>query len=213
MYRRSMLAGAILAAAMSTLSAAGANAQQFTADLKGFNEIGSIPTTVTVPTTPTTVTTTYTGAVLTDGAGTANLVLNKMAATVTYTLTYSNVGLTPPQTGTVSQAHIHFGKTRDSGGILVFFCTNVGVPPTFTGGTKVQACPANSGTVSGTWKAADVQAIPGQNVSAGDFNALVAALESETAYANVHTIPHYAGGEIRGQVFPAQGQQGNQNQQ
>jgi len=150
---------------------------------------------------------------LTDGAGTANLVLNKMAATVTYTLTYSNVGLTPPQTGTVSQAHIHFGKTRDSGGILVFFCTNVGVPPTFTGGTKVQACPANSGTVSGTWKAADVQAIPGQNVSAGDFNALVAALESETAYANVHTIPHYAGGEIRGQVFPAQGQQGNQNQQ
>jgi len=211
MYRRSMLAGAI--AAMSTLSAAGANAQQFTADLKGFNEIGSIPTTVTVPTTPTTVTTTYTGAVLTDGAGTANLVLNKMAATVTYTLTYSNVGLTPPQTGTVSQAHIHFGKTRDSGGILVFFCTNVGVPPTFTGGTKVQACPANSGTVSGTWKAADVQAIPGQNVSAGDFNALVAALESETAYANVHTIPHYAGGEIRGQVFPAQGQQGNQNQQ
>jgi len=211
MYRRSMLAGAI--AAMSTLSAAGANAQQFTADLKGFNEIGSIPTTVTVPTTPTTVTTTYTGAVLTDGAGTANLVLNKMAGTVTFTLTYSNVGTTPPQTGTVSQAHIHFGKTRDSGGILVFFCTNVGVPPTFTGGTKVQACPANSGTVSGTWKAADVQAIPGQNVSAGDFNALVAALESETAYANVHTIPHYAGGEIRGQVFPAQGQQGNQNQQ
>ena len=213
MYRRSMLAGAILAAAVTAMSAAGANAQQFTADLKGFNEIGSIPTTVTVPTTPTTVTTTYTGAVLTDGAGTANLVLNKMAATVTYTLTYSNVGLTPPQTGTVSQAHIHFGKTRDSGGILVFFCTNVGVPPTFTGGTKVQACPANSGTVSGTWKAADVQAIPGQNVSAGDFNALVAALESETAYANVHTIPHYAGGEIRGQVFPAQGQQGNQNQQ
>ena len=142
MYR-SMLAGAILAAAVTAISAAGANAQQFTANLKGVNEIGSIPTTVTVPTTPTTVTTTYTGAVLTDGAGTANLVLNKMAATVTYTLTYSNVGLTPPQTGTVSQAHIHFGKTRDSGGILVFFCTNVGVPPTFTGGTKVQACPAN----------------------------------------------------------------------
>ena len=64
-----------------------------------------------------------------------------------------------------------------------------------------------------TWNKDNVQAIPGQNVSAGDFNALVAALESETAYANVHTIPHYAGGEIRGQVFPAQGQQGNQNQQ
>ena len=212
MYR-SMLAGAILAAAVTAISAAGANAQQFTANLKGVNEIGSIPTTVTITTLGVAAPTTYTGAVLTDGTGTANLVLNKMAGTVTFTLTYSNVGTTPPQTGTVSQAHIHFGKTRDSGGILVFFCTNVGVPPTFTGGTKVQACPANSGTVSGTWKAADVQAIPGQNVSAGDFNALVAALESETAYANVHTIPHYAGGEIRGQVFPAQGQQGNQNQQ
>ena len=53
MYR-SMLAGAILAAAVTAMSAAGANAQQFTADLRGVNEIGSIPTTVTVPTTPAT---------------------------------------------------------------------------------------------------------------------------------------------------------------
>ena len=71
-----------------------------------------------------------------------------------------------------------------------------------------------------TWNKDNVQAIPGQNVVAGDFNALVVALESETAYANVHTVPPagathtaYPGGEIRGQVFPAQGQQGNQNQQ
>jgi hypothetical protein len=218
MYR-SIFAGAILAAAVTAVSAAGANAQQFTADLKGVNEIGSIPTTVTVPNPlpppppPTvTVTTTYTGAVLTDGTGTANLVLNKMAGTVTFTLTYSNVGLTPPQTGTVSQAHIHFGKSRDSGGILVFFCTSVTLPPTFTG-PHPQVCPANSGTVSGTWTKDNVQAIPLQNVLPGDFNALVTALESDTAYANIHTVPHYAGGEIRGQVFPAQGQQGNQNQQ
>jgi len=95
-----------------------------TADLKGFNEIGSIPAA-------------YSGAVLSDGTGTAKLVLNKMAGTVTYTLTYSNVGTTPPQTGTVSQAHIHFGKTRDSGGILVFLCTNLPLPPTFTGGGRL----------------------------------------------------------------------------
>ena len=211
MYR-SMLAGAILAAAVTAISAAGANAQQFTANLKGVNEIGSIPTTVTITTLGVAAPTTYTGAVLTDGTGTANLVLNKMAGTVTFTLTYSNVGLTPPQTGTVSQAHIHFGKSRDSGGILVFFCTSVTLPPTFTG-PHPQVCPANSGTVSGTWTKDNVQAILGQNVVAGDFNALVVALESDTAYANVHTVPHYAGGEIRGQVFPAQGQQGNQNQQ
>ena len=209
MYR-SMLAGAILAAAVTAISAAGANAQQFTADLKGVNEIGSIPTTVAVTALGTPAPTTYTGAVLTDGTGTANLVLNKMAGTVTFTLTYSNVGTTPPQTGTVSQAHIHFGKSRDSGGILVFFCTNLPFSGT---GPHPQVCPANSGTVSGTWTKDNVQAIPLQNVAPGDFNALVTALESDTAYANVHTVPHYAGGEIRGQVFPAQGQQGNQNQQ
>jgi hypothetical protein len=210
MCRRYVLAGAILAAAVTAMSAAGANAQQFTADLKGVNEIGSIPTTVTVTALGTPAPTTYTGAVLTGGTGTANLVLNKMAGTVTFTLTYSNVGLTPPQTGTVSQAHIHFGKTRDSGGILVFFCTNL----TFSGaGPTPQNCPANSGTVSGTWTKDNVQGIPLQNVLPGDFNALVVALESETAYANVHTLPHYGGGEIRGQVFPVEGQQGNQNQQ
>jgi len=214
---RSILAGAILGAAVTAMSAAGANAQQFTADLKGVNEIGSIPSAVTITTTPSTVATGYTGAVLSNGTGTAKLVLNKMAGTVTFTLTYSNVGTTSPQTGTVSQAHIHFGKSRDSGGILVFFCTNL----TFHGtGPTPQVCPANSGTVSGTWTKDSVQAIPGQNVVAGDFNALVVALESDTAYANVHTIPGagathtaYPGGEIRGQVRLADGQQGNQNQQ
>jgi len=161
MYRHSVLAGAILAAAVTTVSASCACAQEFTD---------------------------------------------------------SNVGTTPPQTGTVSQAHIHFGKSRDSGGILVFFCTNL----TFSGtGPTPQACPANSGTVSGTWTKADVQAITGQNVVAGDFNALVVALESNTAYANVHTVPPpgathtaYPGGEIRGQVHQVEDQQGqNQNQQ
>ena len=209
MYR-SMLAGAILAAAVTAISAAGANAQQFTANLKGVNEIGSIPTTVTITTLGVAAPTTYTGAVLTDGTGTANLVLNKMAGTVTFTLTYSNVGTTPPQTGTVSQAHIHFGKSRDSGGILVFFCTNIALPATFTG-PPPQSCPQNSGTVSGTWTADDVQVIMGQNVVAKDFDALVDALESNTAYANVHTIPlqgatntAYPGGEIRGQVRSAE---------
>jgi hypothetical protein len=196
------------AAVAVAFSADYACAQEFTAHLKGFNEIGSIPTSVTVTTTPSTVTTGYTGAVLSDGNGTAKLYLDKNAGTVTYSLTYSNVGTTPPQTGMVSQAHIHFGKSHDSGGILVFFCTNL----TFSGtGPTPQSCPQNSGTVSGTWTKDDVQAIPGQNVAAGDFDALADALESNTAYANVHTIPvpgatntAYPGGEIRGQVHSAE---------
>ena len=116
-----------LAAAIVAASASYASAEEFTAHLKGVNEIGSIPTSVTVMTTPSTVATGYTGAVLSDGKGTAKLNLDKNAGTITYTLTYSNVGTTPPQTGTVSQAHIHFGKSRDSGGILVFFCTKYSV--------------------------------------------------------------------------------------
>jgi hypothetical protein len=204
--RRCHITTSALAAAVVAFSASSASAEEFTAHLKGFNEVGSIPTSVTVMTTPSTVATGYTGAVLSDGTGTAKLDLDKTAGTITYTLTYSNVGTTPPQTGTVSQAHIHFGKSRDSGGILVFFCTNL----TFSGtGPTPQSCPQNSGTVTGTWTKADVQAIPGQNVVAGDFDALEDALESNTAYANIHTIPvqgapptvtAYPGGEIRGQV-------------
>jgi hypothetical protein len=121
---------------------------------------------------------------------------------IDYTLTYSNVGTTPPKTGTVSQAHIHFGKSRVSGGVLVFFCTNL----TFSGtGPTPQACPKNSGTVSGTWTKDNVQAIAGQNVAAGDFDALVDALTSNTAYANIHTTSGttpdtaFPAGEIRGQ--------------
>src|SRR5215469_9752317 len=200
---------ATFAAAVVGFVASYACAQEFTADLKGFNEIGSIPSAFqAIASTPSLSSPTgYTGAVLSDGKGTAKLDVDKKAGTITYTLTYSNVGTTPPQTGTVSQAHIHFGKSRDSGGILVFFCTNL--PFSGTGPTP-QACPTNSGTVSGTWTTADVQAILGQNVVAGDFDALVDALESNTAYANVHTIPlhgatntAYPGGEIRGQVHSA----------
>lgn len=196
---------AIAAVVAVGLSANYACAQEFTAHLKGVNEIGSIPTSVTVTTLGSPTATGYTGAVLSNGTGTAKLELDQKAGTVNYTLTYSNVGTTAPQTGMVSQAHIHFGKRGDSGGILVFFCTNLA----FTGtGPTPQSCPTNSGTVSGTWTAADVQAIAGQNVVAGDFNALVEALTSHTAYANVHTVPltgatntAYPGGEIRGQVY------------
>jgi len=172
---------------------------QFSARLSGFNEIGSIPTTVTVTAPGTPAPTSYTGAVLSNGSGTVTLDLDRNAGTIAYTLKYQNVGVTPPKTGTVLFAHIHLGKSRDSGGILVFFCTNQ--PFTGTGPTppSCNTDSTGSGTVTGTWTAANVQAIPGQNVAVGDFDALVDALDSNTAYANIHTTPAYPGGEIRGQ--------------
>jgi hypothetical protein len=64
-------------------------AEEFTAHLTGFDEIGFIQGP-------------YTGAILSDGTAAAKLDLDQMAGTVTYTLTYSNVGTTPPLRGTVT---------------------------------------------------------------------------------------------------------------
>src|SRR3954463_16122280 len=122
---------AIAVTMMIGFSASNSYAQDFVAHLNGFEEIGTIPTP-------------YTGAILSNGKGEASLQLYRNAGTIAYTLTYSKVGTAPPTTGSVTQAHIHFGKSRASGGVLVFFCSNLGNGPAGTPG-----CP-ESGTVSGT---------------------------------------------------------------
>jgi len=53
--------------------------------------------------------------------------------------------------------------------------------------------------VTGTITAAGVVAVPTQNITAGDFRAVEAILESNTAYGNIHTV-RFPAGEIRGQV-------------
>src|ERR1700680_4314256 len=98
---RVKLLAASLVAAVVTFSASYGYAAEFSARLSGFNELGSLPSATAFPT----------GAVLSDGAGTVRLQLNQKAGTIDYELTYSKVGTTPPKTGTVSQAHIHFGKS------------------------------------------------------------------------------------------------------
>ena len=188
MYRHSVLAGAILAAAVTTVSTAGANAQQFQANFSGFQELGALNA--------------ETGAILSTGQGTLALNLNQPAGTLTFTLTYS--GLSEP----VTQAHIHFGKVHVPGGVIVFFCTNINNGPVGT-----QACPAGGGTVSGTITGANIVGPAAQNIPAGDFAGLVAALLSDTAYGNIHTTK-FPAGEIRGQIHQVEDQQGqNQNQQ
>jgi len=187
MYRHSVLAGAILAAAVTTVSAAGANAQQFQANFSGFQELGALNA--------------ETGAILSTGQGTLALNLNQPAGTLTFTLTYS--GLSEP----VTQAHIHFGKVHVPGGIIVFFCTNINNGPVGT-----QACPAGGGTVSGTITGANIVGPAAQNIPAGDFAGLVAALLSDTAYGNIHTSK-FPAGEIRGQIHQVDQQGQNQNQQ
>ncbi|HYT06374.1 MAG TPA: CHRD domain-containing protein [Rugosimonospora sp.] len=153
---------------------------KFTAKIDGFQEVGALNN--------------ETGAILTEGKGTLELTLNKNAQTLTYELTYSFPATETKGATNVRVSHIHFGKVHTPGGIMVFFCTNLGNGP---GGTP--PCPTPEGRVTGTITASGVQAILGQQVSADDFAAVVAALASNTAYANIHT-DNFPAGEIRGQI-------------
>src|SRR5258706_14334935 len=141
--RRYNLIGTALCAGVLVLWGGGADAEEFSARLTGFQELGSLPNVTQNPTTGVVTAANPTGAILSDATGTLKLDLDEKAGTATWTLTYSNVGTTPPLTGTVTQAHIHFGKGRDSGGIMVFFCTNL-TPP--AGPTTPSKCPLNSTT-------------------------------------------------------------------
>jgi hypothetical protein len=173
MARHLLIRGA-LGSLLLVLAAGIATAQDYSARLSGFFEIGPINN--------------NTGAILTNGTGRLHLDVDQNSAT--YSLTYSGL------TSDVLQSHIHFGKVHDAGGIFVFLCTNLGNGPAGT-----PACPAGGGTVTGTITAASIVAVATQNIPAGNFDVLLAALGSNTAYVNVHT-KNFPGGEIRGQVEP-----------
>jgi hypothetical protein len=171
MARHLLIRGALVSLLLG-FAASVASAQDYTARLSGFFELGPINN--------------NTGAILTNGTGRLQLDVDQNSAR--YSLTYSGL------TSNVLQAHVHFGKVHDAGGIFVFLCTNLGNGPAGT-----PACPTGGGTVSGTITAASIVAVPTQNIPAGNFDVLLAALGSNTAYANVHT-QNFPGGEIRGQV-------------
>ena len=172
-----LLAAAALAAASLAMPAAQASAgERFAANFSGFNELGALNA--------------ETGAILSNGTARVSLDLDERAKTLTFTLTFS--GLSTP----ITQSHIHFGKRHVPGGVIVFFCASTGTPapagtPNCGGGT--------SGTVTGTITAANVIGPTAQNITPGDFDGLADAIESNTAYGNIHTTK-FPAGEIRGEV-------------
>jgi len=167
----------MLAAVMVLLLSVPARAQEYSAKFSGFQEVGGLGSGET-------------GAILSTGQATLKLTLDKTAQTLAYTLTYS--GLT-----NVLQSHIHFGKEHVAGGVMVFFCSNLGNGPAGT-----PTCPDDAlgeVTVTGTVTAAGGVGPTAQNITVGDFAGVVAALASNTVYGNIHTQKFQAG-EIRGQV-------------
>jgi hypothetical protein len=188
----------MLAAVIFVLSSIPASAQEYYAKFSGFQETGSLPG-------PTAA---ESGAILSTATGTLKLTVDKAGGTITYSLTYTfpantttgtTAGATTTAATEVLQSHIHFGKEHVPGGIMVFLCTTTGI----TAPAGIQTCAPSNGapvTVTGIITAADVTAkAAAQGVFAMNFDGVVAALESDTAYANIHTSA-YTSGEIRGQI-------------
>ena len=174
-----MLAKTILAAVATAVSVGYANAQQFQAVFSGLNELGALNS--------------ETGAILSNGQAILKLTLNTQLQSLNYTLTYSNLG-TP-----VTQSHIHFGRARVPGGIIVFLCSNLGNGPAGT-----PACPNPSATVTGMLTPASVIGPTPQNITPGNFQGLVTALTTQSAYGNIHTT-QFPAGEIRGEIVQCPG--------
>jgi CHRD domain-containing protein len=127
----------------------------------------------------------------TPASGSLRVTISPDENSLTYTLSYEGFETN------VLQSHIHLGRPAFSGGIMVFFCTNL-TPP--AGVPVPPACPLGGGTVTGTLTAADVVGPSAQGVATGEFSEVVAALRAGAAYGNVHTT-RFPGGEIRGQVL------------
>ena len=127
-------------------------------------------------------------ALSTTGNGTFKARIDERRQEIDYRLSYADLE------SDVTQAHIHFGGPRQSGGISVYLCTNLGNGPAGT-----QACPPDGGTVSGTIRAADVIGPTDQGIGVGEFQELLDAIRHGVTYVNVHSTV-LTGGEIRAQL-------------
>jgi hypothetical protein len=105
--------------------------------------------------------------------------------TFNFTLTFSGLA------ANAAVSHIHFGLSKEAGGVMIFLCGGGGQP----------ACPAaTAGTITGTFGSANVVGPTAQGVNAGDLTTALRQIVQGAGYVNLHTAT-FPGGEIRGQVF------------
>ena len=154
----------------------------FRARLSGFNEVhfsAGPPATLR-------------GAVSSTGRGTFRATLDRRSEAIHYKLTYDGLE------GTVTQAHIHFGQHHTVGGITVWLCQTAGTPAPAAVAALTPQC-VQEGIVSGTITPAQILAVTGQGLDAGEFGELLRAIRAGASYANVHSSL-FPPGEIRGQI-------------
>jgi CHRD domain len=138
-------------------------------------------------------------ALSTSGNGRFNARISKDDSEIQWELSFGDLE------GAVTQSHIHFGSSAQTGGVSIFLCSNLGNGPVGT-----QACPASApadNPVTGVATAANVIGPAGQGIAAGEFAEVIAAIRAGTAYVNVHSTK-YPGGEIRAQ-FPGDDDKGH----
>jgi hypothetical protein len=131
-------------------------------------------------------------ATSTPGGGFFSATISEDGTHVDWELSYFNIE------GNVTQAHLHFAQRSVNGGIVVFLCSNLTgaqAPPPGT-----QPCPTKSGTIHGTFTAANILAVNNQSVAAGDLASFLRGIRAGVVYANVHT-DQLPGGSIRGQLI------------
>lgn len=167
MLKLVLVTGVVSVLAVAGVAAAGGGGQQVREQLTGYEEVP---------------------AVSTAASGEFDARISRFAETIEYRLSYRDL------TGTVAQAHIHFGQKDVNGGISAFLCSNLGNGPAGT-----QACPQGEATITGTIEPEDVIGPGAQGITAGEFDELVAAIRAGLAYANVHSSA-FPGGEIRAQL-------------
>ena len=178
--RRSRLAAAAAVVGIAGFTAAataGDRSGNFETDLTGYEEVPALST---------------------PGNGHVDVRVAKDGQSLRFELNYRSLE-TP-----VTQSHIHFGQKAINGGIVIFFCSNLGNGP--AGTPPCPVLPAGeTATVTGTRTADDMTAgAAGQGIAPGEFAELVRALRAGATYANVHSTGR-TGGEIRGQLDHEQG--------
>jgi hypothetical protein len=131
----------------------------------------------------------------TTGTGSFTARLSNDGSSIHYKLNYSGLE------GTVTQSHVHFGKTAINAGISFWLCETATNP---SPSASTPTCPSPGGTVEGDITSAEVIGPAGQGIEAGNLAEILAAMRAGHAYANVHSSK-YPGGEIRAQLDNGRG--------